>query len=262
MRLLPIVLLAGSPFLAGTAFQDQAFPVDSPRFRVNCTDLATVRPTDREFWERLEPVEMTPEQALEIVREYVLKKGYEEMHILSCELTLVDKPYYTVELFTKSERKVEEGDVSVVEQKPTYFHWEARVGLKLRGVKFWTRLYRFPGTAIDGEVTTLPSGVMFSDVRLGDGQAIEENSTVKVHYTMMTLEDVMVFDTYSRGEPQTFALADAPVPGLREGLLGARVGGKRKVIVPPGQAWGATGLAGLVPPNATVIFDVETKNVR
>lgn len=101
-------------------------------------------------------------------------------------------------------------------------------------------------------------GVHFRDLKVGEGPIIGSAFTVTIHYTGW-LPDGTQFET-SRldNEPVTFALSDRRViRGWEEGIRGMREGGVRLIVVPPALAYGRRGLAPLIPPDATLVFEVE-----
>ncbi len=106
------------------------------------------------------------------------------------------------------------------------------------------------------EVTT-PSGLKYQDLVVGNGAPAEDGMLVRVNYTG-TFTDGTKFDSsYDRGQPITITLgAGQVIRGWDEGLKGMRVGGKRKLTIPPDLAYGAEGRQG-IPPNSTLIFVVE-----
>jgi len=91
----------------------------------------------------------------------------------------------------------------------------------------------------------------------------ETGKTVKVHYTG-TLTDGTKFDSsLDRGEPFTFQLgAGRVIKGWDEGVKGMRVGGKRKLTIPPDMGYGETGSPPKIPPNATLVFEIELLDVQ
>jgi FKBP-type peptidyl-prolyl cis-trans isomerase len=97
----------------------------------------------------------------------------------------------------------------------------------------------------------------------GNGAQAVKGQTVKVHYTG-TLENGTQFDSSrDRGEPIEFALGVGQViAGWDEGIAQLRVGDKAKLTIPASMGYGARGAGGLIPPNATLIFDVELVAVR
>ena len=112
-------------------------------------------------------------------------------------------------------------------------------------------------------MVTTASGLKYKDVVVGNGAEAVKGKMVSVHYTG-TLEDGKKFDaSYDRGVPLQFMLGVGQViRGWDEGITGMKVGGKRKLIIPPGLAYGEVGIPNLIPPNSVLIFDVELINVR
>ncbi|MCL1466731.1 FKBP-type peptidyl-prolyl cis-trans isomerase [Argonema galeatum] len=108
------------------------------------------------------------------------------------------------------------------------------------------------------ETVTTPSGLKYIDLVPGTGATPKAGQTVIVHYTG-TLEDGTKFDSSrDRNQPFSFPLGRGQViKGWDEGIADMRVGGRRKLIIPPELGYGARGAGGVIPPNATLIFDVE-----
>ena len=105
--------------------------------------------------------------------------------------------------------------------------------------------------------TLLKNGLQIEDIITGQGPVASQGNKLFINYTG-TLENGTVFDSsYNRKKPYDFVLgAGTVISGFDQGLGGMKVGGKRKLIIPPDLAYGATG-SGSIPPNATVIFEVE-----
>jgi peptidylprolyl isomerase len=126
-------------------------------------------------------------------------------------------------------------------------------------------LLAFSGAACGPEKaisTTTASGLQYSAIEAGDGPAPQVGDVVAVHYRG-TLEDGTEFDnSYDRGEPFTFPLGQGKViPGWDEGIALMQVGGKAKLIIPPELAYGESGAGGVIPPNATLTFEVELVSI-
>lgn len=119
-----------------------------------------------------------------------------------------------------------------------------------------------PATAANTK--TLPGGLKVEDVTVGTGAEAVAGKTVVVHYTG-TLTDGKKFDSSrDRNEPFSFPLgAGRVIKGWDEGVAGMKVGGKRKLTIPSELGYGATGTpGGPIPPNATLLFDVELIEVK
>ena len=113
-----------------------------------------------------------------------------------------------------------------------------------------------------GKVHKLASGLIYEDVVVGSGKMAEPGMNVSVHYTG-TLTNGEKFDSsVDRGTPLKFQLgAGRVIQGWEEGIKGMRIGGKRKLTIPPDLAYGPSG-SGPIPPNATLLFDVELVDVQ
>jgi len=106
------------------------------------------------------------------------------------------------------------------------------------------------------EMTKTASGVYYKDLVVGQGTEVSTGDRLTVHYTGW-LHDGTKFDSsVDRNEPYTFTLDNNVIPGWQDGVPGMRVGGKRKLVIPPNLAYGSQG-QGVIPPNATLVFDVE-----
>ncbi len=114
-----------------------------------------------------------------------------------------------------------------------------------------------------GKVVTLADGLKYTDLVVGKGPQAKAGQTAIVHY-VGTLTDGKKFDSSrDRNEPFSFALGTHQViPCWDEGVATMRVGGRRKLVCPPSLAYGDRGAGGVIPPNATLNFDVELLGVK
>ena len=112
-------------------------------------------------------------------------------------------------------------------------------------------------------VITTKSGLKYQDLRLGKGAVAKSGKTVTVNYRGRLTNGKIFDESYKRGQPFVFQLGSGMViKGWDEGVAGMRVGGKRKLIIPAKLAYGATGTpGGPIPPNATLVFEVELLKV-
>ena len=118
-----------------------------------------------------------------------------------------------------------------------------------------------PLESADTRVTS--SGLTITDLTLGEGAEAAAGQTVVVHYRG-TLENGKQFDaSYDRVTPFSFPLgAGRVIKGWDEGVQGMKLGGKRKLVIPPDLAYGSRGAGGVIPPDATLIFEVELLDVK
>jgi FKBP-type peptidyl-prolyl cis-trans isomerase FkpA len=114
-----------------------------------------------------------------------------------------------------------------------------------------------------GKEVVTASGLKYTDIVEGTGPSPRAGQTVSVHYTG-TLENGTKFDSsVDRGTPYVFRIGTASViKGWDEGLMTMKVGGKRKLIVPPSLGYGPRGNPPNIPPNATLLFDVELVDAK
>ncbi|HUB65927.1 MAG TPA: FKBP-type peptidyl-prolyl cis-trans isomerase [Candidatus Methylacidiphilales bacterium] len=107
-------------------------------------------------------------------------------------------------------------------------------------------------------IITTPSGLKYVDLVVGTGPAVKNGDHLAVNY-VGTLQDGKKFDSsYDRNQPFDLVLGVSQViQGWTEGLAGMKVGGKRKLIIPPQLGYGQQGAGDVIPPNATLIFQVE-----
>jgi FKBP-type peptidyl-prolyl cis-trans isomerase len=123
-----------------------------------------------------------------------------------------------------------------------------------------------PSAAANQEIE-MPDGLKYTDTKMGDGVTARAGNKVSVHYTGWLSNNGAKgkkFDSsVDRGQPFQFTLgAKQVIAGWDEGVAGMKVGGARTLTIPPELGYGARGAGGVIPPNATLIFDVELLQVQ
>ena len=110
--------------------------------------------------------------------------------------------------------------------------------------------------------TITPSGLTIDDIVVGNGAAAAAGQKVKVHYTGWLTNGTKFDSSKDRNDPFVFPLgAGSVIKGWDEGVQGMKVGGKRKLTIPPALGYGARGAGGVIPPNAVLVFEVELLGV-
>lgn len=118
-------------------------------------------------------------------------------------------------------------------------------------------------TKVTGQPTKLPDGLQYWDIKAGTGKEAKKGDSVKVNYTGWLTSGKKFDSSIGRGPFSVQPLGNAPViKGWNEGIVGMKVGGKRQLRIPADLAYGQQGYPGLIPPNSTLIFDVELLEVK
>ena len=105
---------------------------------------------------------------------------------------------------------------------------------------------------------TTPTGLVYEDITLGSGAGAQAGQQVSVHYTGWLVDGAKFDSSKDRNDPFNFKLgAGNVIKGWDEGVQGMQIGGVRKLTIPPQLGYGARGAGGVIPPNATLVFEVE-----
>ncbi len=117
--------------------------------------------------------------------------------------------------------------------------------------------------SLPSEEIILKSGLRYLEHLTGQGNATKVGNIVKVHYSGYLVDGTKFDSSHDRGKPFSFKLGENRViKGWEEGLLNMKVGGKRTLIIPPELGYGERGAGGVIPPNATLVFEVELVNFK
>ncbi|HXQ73079.1 MAG TPA: FKBP-type peptidyl-prolyl cis-trans isomerase [Pyrinomonadaceae bacterium] len=117
------------------------------------------------------------------------------------------------------------------------------------------------GSQAGNELTTA-SGMKYVDLKVGNGATPRMGQGVQVHYIGWLANGTEFNNSYKEGQPAAFSLGPGLIPGWNEALQSMKVGGKRRIILPPALAYGATGRPPAIPPNETLTFEIELLGVR
>jgi FKBP-type peptidyl-prolyl cis-trans isomerase len=113
-----------------------------------------------------------------------------------------------------------------------------------------------------GAMTKTPSGLYYKDLGAGSGLQAGNGNTVRVHYTGWLANGKPFDSSRTNGQPFSFTIGRGMViPGWDEGVAGMKIGGKRLLVIPPTLGYGDAGAGGVIPPGATLVFEVELLNV-
>ncbi|MEW5922548.1 MAG: FKBP-type peptidyl-prolyl cis-trans isomerase [Candidatus Zixiibacteriota bacterium] len=111
---------------------------------------------------------------------------------------------------------------------------------------------------VAGDTVTTASGLKYIDIKVGEGKTPASGQNIQVHYTGWLTDGKKFDSSVDRGQPFQFQIGVGRViKGWDEGVMSMKEGGKRRLIIPPQLAYGERGAGGVIPPNATLVFDVE-----
>ncbi len=117
--------------------------------------------------------------------------------------------------------------------------------------------------AAEPRLVTTPSGLQYVDLKVGTGREAHSGETAIVHYTGWLTDGTKFDSSKDRGKPFPFRLgAGRVIKGWEEGVEGMKIGGIRKLTIPPELGYGTRGAGRVIPPNATLVFEVELLDLR
>lgn len=116
---------------------------------------------------------------------------------------------------------------------------------------------------LEGHEVVTPSGLKYTDLKIGQGDAADTGKVLEVHYSGWLAKNGVKFDSSIDDRPFTFRLGTGDaIKGWDEGLIGMKVGGRRRLVIPPELGFGKQGVGSVVPPNSVLIYEFELLAVR
>lgn len=115
---------------------------------------------------------------------------------------------------------------------------------------------------VNSNKETATDTLQVEDITVGTGKEVQSGDTIKIHYTGTLLDGTKFDSSYDRGEPfETQIGVGQVIKGWDEGVVGMKVGGKRKLVIPPDLAYGDQQVS-IIPPNSTLVFEVELVGIQ
>lgn len=120
-----------------------------------------------------------------------------------------------------------------------------------------------PSPTSSAQPSATPATLQLQDVKVGTGSAVKAGDTISIHYTGMLTNGQKFDSSLDSGKPFEVQIGVGKViKGWDEGVIGMKVGGQRRLIIPPDLGYGAQGAGNVIPPNATLVFDLELLSIK
>jgi len=216
-------------------------------------ELLSLAPGEQELWDVIQHSKTELEIAIQLCKDHSAGNKADQMLVLEPRIRtarfipLADAPYWRIEMMGIEKELVRRFEIEINAKEPR--------------LKRNMMLDRFAGEPLrKKEPSELPNGMLICDISEGDGQEITADSKVKVNYRLFLLDQTKLHDTWKSKLPETFPVSQAPLKGMSEGMVGMRVGGKRKLAIPYALAFGEKGNE-IAPPKAMVICDLAVEEL-
>jgi peptidylprolyl isomerase len=213
-------------------------------------ELRSLPPDEHELWTMLAKTLVPAEDSIEVAKKAAIGNKPQPV--------VIDPRIRTLRLQVENGAALWDIELMALDRKEDHSRrYNIAVDTQAPRFKHVVLLDRFPGTPLRRfEPTILPDGLVVYDWRPGEGDPITADAKVKVHYRLWLLDNTKIHDTLKSKLPETFQVSEAPLKGMTAGLLGMKVGGKRKICIPYSLAFGAAANE-IAPPKAMVVCDIE-----
>jgi len=213
------------------------------------TELRAIAADEMELWPALSAVKVPAEDSIEVAKKTAIgNKPTPVVH---------DPRVRTLRITVDHGVSLWDIELMALDRKQSRpRRYEIGVNTAAARFKHMVLLDRFPGTPLRrGQPTDGEQGLVLFDFHTGQGDPITADSTVKVDYRLWLLDQTKIRDTLKTKLPETFKVSEAPLEGMRLGMVGMQVGGRRKICMPYPLAFGEKGTE-LSPPKAMVVCDI------
>lgn len=217
-------------------------------------ELLALATDEEQAWPVLAKSTVTLTEAIELAKKSAIGSGADAIvpHPRALSVDFVSVPTAPVWNFQI---------MGIDEKKELVRRYEIHVNADLPRVKRKLMEDRFSGEPLRGDKPVeLPGGLFVHDFTVGDGQEVTAESKVRVNYRLFLLDSTKLHDTWETKLPETFTIGEAPLAGMRQGMLGMRAGGKRKIAMPYPLAFGEKGNE-IAPPKAMVVCDIAIEEL-
>lgn len=223
-------------------------------------ELLSIPADEQHIWESLRGAGLPPEVAIQLsvqkasnVKEATGEAAVKNARARAIEFRPEGKPVWHCQVMGLEHKKDKDEAIRRYEVQINGMEPKARRVLLLD---------RFSGEPPrSGEPTELENGMFLYDFEVGDGETVALDSKVRVNYRMFLLDGTKLYDTWKDKKEETFKVSGAPLKGMTEGMIGMRVGGRRKIAIPYPLAFGENGRPELAPPKAMVVCDVQIEGL-
>jgi peptidylprolyl isomerase len=219
-------------------------------------ELLTLAPDEERAWDVFRGTSMPMDAAIELASTKVVgQKG---------DKVIVPEPRVRLATFVPElNAPIWDIEVMGVEQKNGEMRrYGVQVNAERPVAKQKVLLDRFVGEPLRAaEPVELPNGMLMHDFIVGEGPEVSADTKVSVNYRLFLLDTTKIHDTWETQQTETFRVSEAPLQGMREGLVGMRAGGKRKLAIPYPLAFGEAGNE-VAPRKAMVVCDVQIEKIE